>query len=59
MVVDVVHAGDARDQALHRVMWPGHPAQQVEDGERDGDDDAEQHVEDKHTGGGGQCQHQP
>ena len=36
---------------------PGHPAQQVEHGERDGDHDPQQDAEHQHAGGGGEGEH--
>ena len=49
VVVDVVHPGQAGHVAQDGVVRPGHPAQQVEDREADGDEHPVEHPDHHHA----------
>ena len=56
IVVDIVHAGQARNETLHGVVWSGDAVQHLGDGQADSQQHAVEDVEDQHTGERGQSE---
>jgi hypothetical protein len=54
IVVKIVHARDTGNVSQHGVVRAGHPAQQIEDGQRNGHQHAVEHAEQQNRSRGGQ-----